>query len=130
LFLTYFSKKIFGRFKIISYICNVKQKTRRTMKRITSLGNDYRVETFDLSEEQHDIAVEMVKGNQRKNGSYTLEEVDSEMVNVWIADAHSEGETEYAEFLREALASRADLYTLTDHLGDFSQPIGEVAIYD
>jgi len=100
------------------------------MKRITSLGNDYRVETFDLSEEQHDIAVEMVKGNQRKNGSYTLEEVDSEMVNVWIADAHSEGETEYAEFLREALASRADLYTLTDHLGDFSQPIGEVAIYD
>ena len=100
------------------------------MKRITSLGNDYRVETFDLSEEQHDIAVEMVKGNQRKNGSYTLEEVDSEMVNVWIADAHSEGETEYAEFLRETLASRADLYTLTDHLGDFSQPIGEVAIYD
>lgn len=101
------------------------------MKRIASLGNSYRVETYDLSEEQHDIAVEMVKENQRKNGSYTLNEVeDREMVNVWIADAHSEGETEYAEFLREALAVGAELYTLTDHLGEFSQPIGEVAVYD
>ena len=100
------------------------------MKRITSLGNDYRVETFDLSEEQHDMAVEMVKHDWRGNGNYTLEEVDGEMANVWISDAHSEGNEEYAEFLREALAARADLYTLTDHLGDFSQPIGEVAIYD
>lgn len=100
------------------------------MKRIASLGQTYRVETFDLSEEQHDIAVKMVKENQRKNGNYTLEEVDKEMVNVWIADAHSEGETEYAEFLREALAANAEIVTLTDHLGEFSQPIGEVAIYD
>lgn len=100
------------------------------MRRIASLGNSYRIETYDLSEEQHDIAVEMVKGNQRKNGSYTLEEVDDEMVNVWIADAHSEGETEYAEFLRESLAVGAEILTLTDHLGDASQPIGEVAIWD
>ena len=100
------------------------------MRRIASLGNSYRVETYDLSEEQHDIAVEMVRENQRKNGNYTLEEVDSEMVNVWIADAHSEGETEYAEFLRESLAVGAEILTLTDHLGDASQPIGEVAIWD
>ena len=91
--------------------------------------DDYRIETFDLSEEQHDIAVDMVKNNKRKVGNYTLEEVDSEMPNVWIADAHSEGDEDYAEFLREALAESAELYTLTDHLGDFSQPIGEVAIY-
>lgn len=100
------------------------------MRRIASLGQDYRIETFDLSEEQHDIAVEMVRKNQRKNGNYTLEEVDSEMVNVWIADAHSEREEEYAEFLREALAENAELYTLNDNLGGFSQPIGEVAVYD
>ena len=91
---------------------------------------DYRIETFDLSEEQHDIAVDMVKNNKRKVGSYTLEEVDGEMVNVWIADAHSEGEEEYAEFLRKALAESAELYTLTDHLGDFSQPIGDVAVFN
>ena len=100
------------------------------MRRIASLGNSYRVETYDLSEEQHDIAVEMVRENQRKNGNYTLEEVDSEMVNVWIADAHSEGEEEYAEFLRESLAVGAEILTLTDHLGEASQPIGEVAIWD
>lgn len=100
------------------------------MRRIASLGNSYRVETYDLSEEQHDIAVDMARNNKRKVGNYTLEEVDGEMVNVWIADAHSEGETEYAEFLREALAVNAEIYTLNDHLGDFSQPIGEVAVYD
>jgi hypothetical protein len=99
------------------------------MRKITNLDSG-KVETFDLSEEQHDIAVEMVKGNQRKNGNYTLESVDDEMVNVWIADAHSEGETEYAEFLRESLAVGAEILTLTDHLGEASQPIGEVAIWD
>ena len=100
------------------------------MRRISSMGNSYRIETFDLSEEQHDLAVDMVRNNKRKVGNYTLEEVDSEMVNVWIADAHSEGDEEYAEFLREALAVDAEILTLTDHLGDFSQPIGEVAVYD
>lgn len=99
------------------------------MRRIASFGNNYRIETFDLSEEQHDIAVDMARNNKRRVGNYTLEEVDSEMVNVWIADAHSEGEKEYAEFLREALAEDAEIYTLTDHLGDFSQPIGEVAVF-
>lgn len=100
------------------------------MRRILSMGNNYRIDTFDLSEEQHDITVDMVRNNKRKVGNYTLEEVDGEMANVWIADAHSEGEEEYAEFLREALAESAELYTLTDHLGEFSQPIGEVAVYD
>ena len=87
------------------------------------------IKSFDLSTEQHEIAVGMVNNNKRKVGSYTLEEVDGEIANVWIADAHSEGNVEYAEFLRKALAESAELYTLTDHLGDFSQPIGEVAVF-
>ena len=87
------------------------------------------IKSFDLSTEQHEIAVDMVNNNKRKVGSYTLEEVDGEIANVWIADAHSEGNAEYAEFLRKALAESAELYTLTYHLGDFSQPIGEVAVF-
>ena len=87
------------------------------------------IKSFDLSTEQHEIAVGMVNNNKRKVGSYTLEEVDGEIANVWIADAHSEGNAEYAEFLRKALAESAELYTLTYHLGDFSQPIGEVAVF-
>lgn len=99
------------------------------MKR-TTLDNNI-VETYDLSEEQHNIVVDMVKNDKSKNGNYTLDEIeDGEMVNVWIADAFSEGEEEYAHFLQSALANNAKLYTLTDHLGDFSQPIGEVAVYD
>ena len=99
------------------------------MKKITELENGKRVETYDLSDEQHNMVVEMVKKDKQKNGNYTLNETDGEMANIWIADAHSEGNTEYAEFLRKALAESAELYTLTDHLGEFSQPIGEVAVF-
>ena len=88
------------------------------------------IKCYGLTPEQEGVAKDLYENNKRKVGSYTLEEVDSEMVNVWIADAHSEGEEEYAEFLRKALAADAEIYTLTDHLGDASQPIGEVAIYD
>lgn len=104
---------------IMSTILGV-QKTKLDNCEVVSCG---------LTKELHEIAVDMVNNNKRKVGSYTLEEVDDEMVNVWIADAHSEGEEEYAEFLRKALAENAELYTLTDHLGEFSQPIGEVAVY-
>lgn len=98
------------------------------MKRVTNIENG-RIETFDLSEEQHNLVVDLVKNDRHKKGNYTLDETDTEMVNVWIADAHSEGEEEYAEFLRQALANSCEMYTLTDHLGGFSQPIGDVAIY-
>lgn len=94
------------------------------------MKNDYRIETFDLSNEQNNIAVDMVRNNKRKVGDYTLEEVDDEMVNVWIENAHSDGEEDYAEFLRKALEEGAEILTLTEHLGGFSQPIGEVAVYD
>ena len=87
------------------------------------------IKSFDLSTEQYEVVVDMVNNNKRKVGSYTLEDVDNEMANVWIAEAYSEGITEYAEFLRKALAENAELYTLTDHLGEFSQPIGEVAVF-
>ena len=88
------------------------------------------IKCFGLSSGLENIAKQMVNDNMAKFGNYTLEEVDGEMANVWIADAHSEGEEEYAEFLRNALAKSAELYTLTDHLGEFSQSIGEVAVFD
>ena len=98
-----------------------------TIKSKSSMNKE--IKSFDLSTEQYEVVVDMVNNNKRKVGSYTLEEVDSEMANVWIAEAYSEGITEYAEFLRKALAENAELYTLTDHLGGFSQPIGEVAVF-
>ena len=88
------------------------------------------IKCFGLSSGLENIAKQMVNDNMAKFGNYTLEEVDGEMANVQIADAHSEGEEEYAEFLRNALAKSAELYTLTDHLGEFSQSIGEVAVFD
>lgn len=99
------------------------------MKKTTIIIGQGHIETYDLSQHQHDLVVDMVKNNKREAETYTLEETDGEMAKVWISDAHAEGNEEYAEFLRQALASSSELYTLTDHLGEFSQPIGEVAVY-
>ena len=88
------------------------------------------VVTCGLTKEQHDIAVEMVENNSYNLMQYDFEDVDTEMANVWIADAFSEGETEYAHFLQKAVGDGADLYTMTDSIGDFKQPLGEVALYD
>jgi len=82
-----------------------------------------------LTKEQHDIAVEMVEYDPFWLMQYDFEEVDTEMANVWIADAFSEGNEEYAHFLQKAIADGADLYTMTDGFGDLKQQLGEVAIY-
>jgi len=95
------------------------------MKRTTNI----RIESFDLSQEQHDMAIEMVMNDKHERGNYSLDETDKEIANVWISEAHADGNTDYAEFLRKAIAENAELYTLTDHLGGFSQQIGEVAVF-
>ena len=87
------------------------------------------VVTCGLTKEQHDIAVEMVENNSYVM-QYDFVNVDTEMANVWIADAFSEGDEEYAHFLQKAIADGADLYTMTDSIGVFKQPLGEVALYD
>ena len=91
--------------------------------------NDCEVVTCGLTKEQHDIAVVMVKNEQFDLMQYNFKEVDLEMANVWIADAFSEGEEEYAHFLQKAIADGADLYTLTDNFCGFEQPLGEVALF-
>lgn len=87
------------------------------------------IATFDCSQDLHNVAVKMVESNHHSNGNYKLKETDGEMANVWIADAHSEGNTEYAEFLRDALAKGATIYTLVDILGGFEQELFEVVVY-
>lgn len=87
------------------------------------------VVSCELTKEWHDTAVEMVKDNPFWLMSYDLQKADEEMANVWIADAHSEGREEYAEFLRKAIADGADIYTLMQGFGNHKQPLGEVVIY-
>jgi len=64
-----------------------------------------------------------------EHDGYSVEEVDSEMVNVWISDAHAEGDELYAEFLRSALAAEADIYTLYEDVGGWKQAVGDAALY-
>jgi uncharacterized NAD-dependent epimerase/dehydratase family protein len=92
------------------------QKTKLDNCEVVSCG---------LTKELHEIAVEMVKNNPFDLMQYDFEEVDTEMANVWIADAFSDEEEEYAHFLQKAIADGADLYTMKDEL----QSLGEVAIY-
>jgi hypothetical protein len=113
-FRTFASNKTTKHLKIMSKV----QETKLDICKVVSCG---------LTKEQHDIAVAIVKDNPYDFMHYDLDEVeDRELVNVWIADAFSEGREEYAHFLQKVIADGAELYTLKDEL----QSLGEVAIYD
>ena len=82
-----------------------------------------------LTKKEHEIAAEMVEYDPFWLMQYDFEKVETEMANGWIADAHSVGEEEYAEFLRKAIADGVDLYTMTDGFGSSKKSLGVVAIY-
>ena len=101
------------------------------MEKITTVVNDSeRIESFNLNQNQHDIAVEMLENNLRVGrGGFTLDLCDSEEVNIWISDAFAYGEEELAQFLSSAIAGCGTVFGFIDHLGDFYQCIGYVVLY-
>ena len=97
-------------------------------KLVTILSEVSKVESFGLTQEQHDLAVRMI--NQNENGfNYSLKDVDSDMLDCFIENAQEDNDKEYEEFLVNAKSHGADVYAFTDHLGDFSQELGDVAVY-
>ena len=88
------------------------------------------IKHYGLTPNQYAIGCKCINENLRSFGQYKIKEVtDREMVNVCIDDLHSQGNEDYAEFLRNALAKDAELYTLVDTLGEFEQEIGELAVF-
>ena len=81
---------------------------------------------YGLDECQERIAQELYENNKRCFGSYTLEEVNVETAENWKADTDDD---EYREFLEDVIENGAELFSLKDHLGEFSQSIGEIAVY-
>ena len=92
------------------------------MIKVSKLRDGERVETFGLTDEQHNIAVEMVKNNPFDLMQYDLVKVDPEMIKVWIEQT---GIEEYGRWLEDSMKEGADIYTLKDEL----QELGEVAIF-
>lgn len=97
------------------------------MERTTTIPNLGTIKSFGLSQNQHDAACQMIKDYAYTIPNLGLREVDDELVNVWISDAHANLQTEYAEFLRVALANGATIYTLVDL--NIPQEIGDIAFY-
>jgi hypothetical protein len=85
---------------------------------------------YGLTGVQEDVAVDLYENNKKYSGSYTLEEVDDDMLDTFIENADADGDENYLGFLTDVVECDAELYTLTDHWGDFSQPIGEIAVFD
>ena len=94
---------------------------------IVTVTNNFSVASCDLTEEQQDLVVKMLEKGTNKIGYYSFKEADPEMVNVWIADAFSEGEDVRATFLQRALACGHTIYTLFATCG-WEQPIGEFIV--
>lgn len=88
--------------------------------------NGKTIETYGLSDGQHQAAVKAISNNLRSVNNYKVVEVDEEMVEVWEEDAK---DVSYKEFLSSAIEKGADVYTLNDTIGGFSQPIGEIIVY-
>ena len=84
---------------------------------------------YGLTDDQEKIAIDLYENNKRCYGNYTLEEVDEDTLDSWIDNAREDGDEDYEEFLLDAKENGADVFELTDHLGDFSQPIGEFVVY-
>jgi hypothetical protein len=92
------------------------------------MKHDYKF--HGLTGEQENIARDLYENNKKYSGSYTLEEVDDDMLDAFIENADADGDEDYLGFLTDVVECDAELYTLTDHLGGFSQPIGEIAIFE
>ena len=99
------------------------------MSKLVTEIDGVRIETFDLSQEQHNFVAEMIDQDISTYGNYYLEEVDADTLDIFIDNAKEENNEDYENFLTEAQSHHADVYTLYDSLGDFSQPIGDVAVY-
>ena len=97
-------------------------------KLVTILSEVSKVESFGLTQEQHDLAVRMIDQNEN-GGNYYLEDVDPDMLDCFIENAQEDNDKEYEEFLVNAKSQGADIYAFTYHLGDFSQELGDVAVY-
>ena len=97
-------------------------------KLVTILSEVSKVESFGLTQEQHDLAVRMIDRNEN-GGNYSLEDVDSDMLDCFIENAQEDNDKEYEEFLVNAKSHGADVYAFTYHLGDLSQELGDVAVY-
>ena len=87
------------------------------------------IKFYGLTDDQEKIAKDLYENNKRWYGSYTLEEVDDDTLDSWIDNAKDDGDEEYEEFLTDARDNGTDVFSLVDHLGDFSQPIGEMVVY-
>ena len=94
-----------------------------------TLSDGRKVVMLGFTEDWKNIAMKMLESKTEVFGNYSLEDTDPEMVNVWISDAFSEGEEEYARALQDGLAQCADIFTLDDGIGDFRQTLGEVIVY-
>lgn len=97
-------------------------------KLVTILSEVSKVESFGLTREQHDLAVKMIDQNEN-GGNYSLEDVDPDMLDCFIENAQEDNDKEYEAFLTDAKLLGADVYAFTDHLGEFSQALGDVAVY-
>jgi len=98
-------------------------------KLVTILSEVCKVESFGLTQEQHDLAVRMIDQNEN-GGDYSLDEFDPDLLDYFIEYAIEFNDKKYEEFLTNAKLNDADLYTFTEHFDDFSQVLGDVAVYN
>ena len=97
-------------------------------KIVTVLSNERSIESFGLTQEQHDIVVKMIENNA-VNEKYSLSNMEPEIRDFYIENAHRDKDYEYEEFMRDARSSDALIYVFIFNDG-FSEMLGDVVVKD
>ena len=97
-------------------------------KIVTVLSNERSIESFGLTQEQHDIAVKMIENNA-VNEKYSLSNMEPEIRDFYIENSHRDKDYEYEEFMRDARSSNALIYVFIFNDG-FSEMLGDVVVKD
>lgn len=94
-------------------------------KIITTFKDKVRIESVNLSVDEHCMAVKLYNENAKNIGDYSLNEVETEIVEIWSEDDDILENYDCRVLMKEALNNGGSVYTLKCGWQD----IGEIVVY-
>ena len=92
-------------------------------KIITTFKDKVRIESVNLSVDEHCMAVRLYNENAKNIGDYSLNEVETEIIEIWSDDIFENYDCRV--LMKEALIKGGSVYTLKCGWQD----IGEIVVY-
>ena len=92
---------------------------------ITTFKDKVRIESVNLSVDEHCMAVRLYNENAKNIGDYSLNEVETKIIEMWSEDEDMLENYDGCVLMKEALNKGGSVYTLKCGWQD----IGEIVVY-